>query len=229
MKTILKVVVGSQAHGLATPESDFDYRGVFVVPTTEILSLGNTKRQTSWNEGKNDDTSWEIGHFLFLATKCNPTILETFLAPGVNVFNQAQESDPVLREYGQELRSLFPFIWNSTDVANAFVGYGLNQRKKFLEDKDNRANKYAAAYLRTLYNAHELLTTGQFTVRIIDTEIGKKVKAFKEGDYTIGEVIEVCYHWQKKVYEALNSKPRKQSQLAPVNNFLLKIRKEFWE
>ncbi len=60
MTTILKVVVGSQAHGLATPESDFDYRGVFVVPTAEILSLNGTTKTTNWIEGKDDDTSWEL-------------------------------------------------------------------------------------------------------------------------------------------------------------------------
>ena len=226
-KTILKVIVGSQAHGLATPESDFDYRGVFVVPTSEILSLGNTKMNTVWVEGKEDDTSWEIGHFLNLATHCNPTILETFLAPKTNIelvdgrFDQLKLSD--------ELRALFPYIWNSVDVKNAFIGYGLNQRKKFLEDKDKRAPKYAAAYLRTLYNAYELLNTGTFTVRIADTEIGETVRKFKNGEYTIGEVIQTCTDWKEKVDFAFDHNPEHKAQLKPVNDFLLKIRKEFWD
>ena len=227
---ILKVIVGSQAHGLATPESDFDYRGVFVVPTREILSLGNTKMNTNWNEGKEDDTSWELGHFLNLATHCNPTILETFLAPMVkNLDKKTQEIEYWDTNYGIELRNLFPYVWNSIDVKNAFIGYGLNQRKKFLEDKDKRAPKYAAAYLRTLYNAYELLNTGTFTVKIADTEIGETVRRFKNGEYTIGEVIQICTDWKEKVDFAFDHNPEHKAEPKPVNDFLLKARKKFWD
>lgn len=228
-KTILKVVVGSQAHGLATPESDFDYRGVFLVPTSEILALGQTKiQQTQWIEGKDDDTSWELGHFLNLATHCNPTILETFLAPEPWDFNQAQESSPQQREYARELRALFPHIWNSVDVRNAFVGYGLNQRKKMLDEKDKRPNKYAAAYLRVLYNCYQLLTEGIFSVNLKDTPVYNTVKRFKENDFTMGEVIDACREWQKRIEGAFDKLPEKKADLRPVNNFLLKVRKENW-
>lgn len=222
MKQILKVIVGSQAHGLATPESDFDYRGVFVEPTQEILKLGGHTEHSQWVEGQIDDTSWEVGHFLFLATKCNPTILETFLAP--------HYTDGELAEYmqwGEELRALFPYVWNSKDVANAFIGYGLNQRKKFLDNKDGRPNKFAAAYLRSLYNGYQLITSGTFTVKIIDTEIGETVKRFKEGNYNAGEVIDVCLEYEKKVRKAAELYDR-PANLEPVNKFLLKVRKEFW-
>lgn len=223
MKQILKVLVGSQAHGLATPESDFDYRGVFVIPTEKILGIGCSKTTTNWNEGVNDDTSWEIGHFLNLATHCNPTILETFLAPTVKNTT-----------WGTELRALFPYVWNSVDVKNAFIGYGINQRKKFFEDKDKRASKYAVAYLRTLYQAWELLTTGTFTVKIIDTPIGETLKQWKGTpsremlDKYAGEVIKECIKWENKVREAFDKKPNKKSNLKPVNDFLLEVRREFW-
>ncbi len=232
MKQILKVIVGSQAHGLATPQSDFDYRGVFVVPTKEILSLGNTKMNTNWNEGTNDDTSWEIGHFLNLATHCNPTILETFLAP-VDV-NWQLQADKQQLSFSMKIRELFPYVWNSTDVMNAFIGYGLNQRKKFFDDKDKRASKYAVAYLRTLYQGWELLTTGIFTVRIADTEVGdilKKWKALPSGVIlanNAGQVIDECLKWEKRLREAYAKNPDKQTDFEKINNFLLKVRKDFW-
>lgn len=52
MEAILKVIVGSQAHGLATPASDFDYRGVFVVPTKEILCVLDDRNKVvkMWRE-----------------------------------------------------------------------------------------------------------------------------------------------------------------------------------
>ena len=38
--TILKVLTGSRAYGLDTPESDYDYHGVYVTPTSELLAIG---------------------------------------------------------------------------------------------------------------------------------------------------------------------------------------------
>lgn len=229
METILKVIVGSQAHGLATPTSDFDYRGVFVVPTKEILSLGSKHTTTQWIEGKEDDTSWEIGHFLHLATKCNPTILEVFLAPWKDSLSLFSNGEPGAGQLGMDLQALFPHVWNSTAVMNAFIGYGMNQRKKFLEDKDVRPAKYAAAYARTLYNGWELLTTGTFTIRVADTPVGGVIRRFKEGNYSgYGEVIDHCRKWEKNVVEAYKQNPNKQTNMEAVNEFLLKVRKLYW-
>ncbi|KKK77684.1 hypothetical protein LCGC14_2851130, partial [marine sediment metagenome] len=53
---ILKVLVGSHAHGLATPESDRDYRGVFVTPTSDLLRIGVGKpKGHHWAEGGTED------------------------------------------------------------------------------------------------------------------------------------------------------------------------------
>ena len=213
-RTILKVLVGSRAHGLATPESDFDYRGVFLVPTDNILSLGSTKKNVNWIEGKVDDTSWELGHFLYLATKSNPTILETFISPieGVTI-------------EGEKLRRLFDYVWSSKGVRDAFTGYGINQRKKFLAEKDKKPDKFAAAYARSLYNAYELLTTGTFTIKISETEVGKDIRRFKDGDYTFGEVIDYCRDLESKVNKAFEDNPDKETNMEPINEFLLDIRK----
>ena len=221
MHQILKVLVGSQAHGLATPESDFDFRGVFITPTRELLSLGHKYQTTSWVEGKEDQTEWELGHFLMLATKCNPTILETFLAPRVD--KQTRDYDD-----GDRLRALFPHVWNSKGVMEAFIGYGINQRKKFLERKDARPHKYAAAYLRSLYNGYELLTTGTFTVKIADLSIGDTVRHFKSGNAEVGEVIQTCYEWENKVRKAYEDNPDKKTKIEPVNEFLIEMRRKYF-
>ncbi|MGI8419396.1 MAG: nucleotidyltransferase domain-containing protein [Candidatus Levyibacteriota bacterium] len=217
---ILKVVVGSQAHGLATAKSDIDYRGVFVIPTSEMLKLGNKVHFTSWNEGSDDDTSWELGHFLNLAIHCNPTILETFLAP-------LDERSPITN-YGKELRELFPSVWNSTDAKDAFIGYGINQRKKFLENKDNRRAKYACAYLRVLYNATELLENGIFSVDMSNTPIFETLKKWRNDEFEMGEVVQISEEWKEKIEKIYSEKPKKEADLKKINNFLLKVRRECW-
>ncbi len=228
-KRLLKVLVGSQAHGLAGKDSDSDYRGVFIVPTSELLAIGVNVKNTHWIEGKTDDTSWEIGKFLLMATKCNPTVLETFLAPQI-VLDTAMEPDAArMNMLSTELRSLFLHVWNSADVKNAFIGYGLNQRKKFFKNQDNRAPKYAVAYLRVLYNAWELLSSNdKFSVDMTNTPVFKYLKKFRKGDYEIGEVIQQCFEWETNVLKAFRKNPNKKTNIKPLNEFLLKVRREIW-
>lgn len=227
---ILKVLVGSRAHGLDTEQSDYDYRGVFVQPTTQILSLLGHVQTTSWiedkhqgNHKKEDDTGWEIGHFLKLALQCNPTILETFTAPVV-------ESTPD----GEALRALFPAIWDPVRVRDAFVGYGLNQRKKMLDGKDKRPAKYACAYLRTLVQAQILLTHGTLIVDMRTHPEYPTLVAFKNGLASTGQVVDKCREWEEKVETALKHHgaplgPRRQVQdVSAVDAFLVDVRQRYW-
>ena len=83
MKVITKVVVGSRLHGLHTPESDWDYRGIHISPLKNVLSPFRKQKNTSWIEGDEDNTSYELAEFCKLATKGNATILEVFFSDQV--------------------------------------------------------------------------------------------------------------------------------------------------
>lgn len=230
MFQILKVIVGSRAHGLANADSDTDFRGVFITPTKELLKLGGTTQQTSWIEGKEDDTSWELGKFLLMATKCNPTILEVFMAPRTSISDDGVwTTESPDNSWGDRLIALFPHVWNSTDAFNAFRGYGKNQQKKFLDNKDVRPHKYAVAYLRTLYNAVQLLETGTFSLDTSDTPIYETLRRWKNKDYTVGEVMQVTHDWDKKVIDAYEKCEKKETNMEPINGFLLEMRQRFWE
>lgn len=228
MKQILKVLVGSRAHGLNTIDSDYDWRAVFITPTSELLRLGERPDETSFILGKEDNAAFEIGKFLLMATKCNPTILEMFKAEPSHDFKDDYDEE-LFSKYGKELQDLFPYIWDPKLVKDAFVGYGINQRKKFLDDKDIRPAKYACAYLRTLIIAHQLLTTGDFTLKVTDTQWRQTLLKWRGGQYSRGEVIDVCTHWEKSVKSAYEENPiNKDRDLEKVNQFLLKVRKESW-
>lgn len=228
---ILKTLVGSRAHGLHTEESDYDYRGIFVQPTSEILSLRGTVQQTHWVEGRKpeeagtklDDTAWEIGHFLKLATQCNPTILEVFAAP--------LAEDGGTTADGIALRDLLGAVWEPKRVRDAFVGYGLNQRKKMLEDKDKRWQKYATAYLRTLIQAERLLTHGVMMVDFSRHEEYQTLLAFRNGLASIGQVVDKCKLWEVRVEAAMGSTTAQRQRPEPdaIDAFLLDIRKRYWD
>lgn len=224
--TILKTLVGSHAHGLASPESDKDYRGVYVVPTTEILSVGYNYKGSHWLEGDEDNTSYEIGHFLMLALKSNPSILEVFKAPVIEA--EVLTTDTTQFMVGAELRALFPYIWNPKDAFNAFVGYGLNQRKKMLDNHLNRWNKYGVAYVRTLINLNSLLETGDFSLEV--SEHYKHVCFdIKNKLLSSGEIIDLTDKLTASASKKLADCEIKQNPPDIVNDFLLKVRKEYWE
>ncbi len=212
---ILKVLVGSQAHGLAGPESDADYRSVFVMPTTEMFRLGFKYSGVRMTKEAADETSWEVGLFLTLATECYPLVLEAFLAPVVWA-----------DDWGGELRTLFPAVWAPKQAYDAFVGYAENQRKKLLEKKDARPAKYAAAHVRVLYNLCELLERETFTVRTSETMIGETVGRIKSGSFKTGEVIDLGEELMARAQKALFHCTH-HPQLEKIDAFLVRIRKAF--
>lgn len=232
---ILKVLVGSRAHGLHNEDSDYDYRGVFVLPTEEILSLknvGGKYKANDWFEGKEDQTLYEVGHFLKLATKCNPSILECFKAPQQHIDIPGLEKINGVNYYnffGQELVNLFPYVWNPNDAYNAFTGYSVNQRTKMLKKEQyGRTEKYACAYIRTLYNLECLLSTGDFQMDVThNSALFKRLKEIRAGNFTTGDIIDEANERErycKKLLKMCDQKP----DLEKVNEFLLKVRKQFW-
>jgi len=227
---ILKVLVGSRAYGLADVNSDYDYRGVFVHPTSMLLSVGVPKpNDTTWVHGPpgrddKDDTAWELGHFLHLALQCNPAILECFAAPFVDDLSGIEG---LTTKEGFRLQELFPYVWTPSRVRDAFIGYGLNQRKKMLEDRDTRWRKYAAAYLRVLYQGFVLLSTGSLFVDMRGSDVFNDLKRYKAGEVTMGEVVNTCKIWQARLEDAVADCPHKPD-VKKVNEFLLDVRRNHW-
>jgi predicted nucleotidyltransferase len=223
---ILRTIVGSHAHGLATETSDIDYRSVYALPTAEILSLGFNYKGSSWVEGESEDnTAYEIGHFLMLATKNNPSILEVMVAPVESQSN-----------YGDELRALLPSVFDPQQAFNSFTGYSLNQRKKMLDNHLGRKRKFATAYIRTLYNLYDLLLTGTFRLKVTDKKRLVILKQLKYADFHNGFVIDLADELTEQAKTLLNTKyfdkngeylgnPLYNKDRA--NEFLLKIRKVY--
>jgi predicted nucleotidyltransferase len=77
MKTLFKAIVGSQAYGTSTPESDQDYKGVYIQDPDEILGFGYVEQV---NVSK-DECYYEIKRFLELLQSANPTVLELLYSP----------------------------------------------------------------------------------------------------------------------------------------------------
>ena len=92
-----------------------------------------------------------------------------------------------------------------------------------------KRRKGAASCLRFLYNGTELLREGTFTLRIVDTEIGNVVKAAKGGYLTAEEVLLIAADLRKKFEAAYAASNLPEfTDPAPLNEFLLGVRKAYW-
>lgn len=215
MTTVLKALVGSRAHGLHREDSDYDYRGVHLVPTKEILSLNYKYSPISWLEDNVDETSYEIGHFLHLCTKANPSVLEVLVA----------EKRMIDTPYAQEMRELMPYMFTPQDAFNAFAGYSKNQQKKLLEGTLDRPLKYGVAYVRTAYNLWDLFETGSFSLSVESKQLLEELVTIKSGELSNGDIIDLAETYIGEAKRLLPNLPNRQN-LQMINDFLIRVRRE---
>ena len=79
-RLLYHVLRGSHAYNLATEKSDEDYSAVYLCNPKELLGLGfDYKDQLS--DAKHDNTWFEVGCYLKLLLKSNPTVMEYLFVP----------------------------------------------------------------------------------------------------------------------------------------------------
>lgn len=166
-KILTKVVVGSRLHGLNTPTSDYDYRGVHIHDLKDVLSPFKTLRNTTWIEGDEDNTSYELADFCKSAVHGNATVLEVFFS------NMVVETTPI----ADKMRANWQRFMDTDRFVEASRGYAHNQYNKMNLFESvgvkgqERTAKFAIAYVRVLWQCAEFLKTGQFKCRIAEPEV----------------------------------------------------------
>lgn len=191
---ILEGVTGSTAYGLATKDSDVDIKGIYMLPTTEIMRLRFSLKHTTQDHTEPDWCYHEVGKFMKLAAGGNPTVTELLF---LTEYTQ-------LNEVGQLLIDNRDIFLSTQGVQKAYRGYALGQAKKLSkrqeEGKDgydsalkNRFSKHTRHCFRLLLQARVLMETGTLTVKVTPEqrewlfEMGKQdpdtiVDAFMEED-----------------------------------------------
>lgn len=155
-RVILKCVIGSQAYGLATEESDVDRRGVYL-PTADMQwSLYGVPDQIEREESQ--EAYWELQKFLGLALKANPNVLECLYTPLVEL------ATPVAEEL---LKMRASFL--SRLVYQTYNGYVMSQFKKMQADLRNQGEvkwKHVMHLIRLLISGIHTLREGHVPVRV---------------------------------------------------------------
>ena len=113
------VIAGSHAYGTNIPTSDVDYRGIFLLPDSDYLSMIQPPNQIS--DEKHDTTYYSLKRFFELTAKATPNTLELLWMPD----DMVQHESDVFKHLKAN-RDLFI----SKKCYYTFTGYAHAQLKK---------------------------------------------------------------------------------------------------
>lgn len=227
---LLTGIVGSQAYGLATPESDVDTLGVSAAPTHEVLGLHPPRDKTASRVHTNPDvTEHEVGKYLALCLKANPTVTELLWLPEDCYTFQ----HPLLADRLIDLRKA---LLGARAVRSAYLGYAASQFKKmdqradgtFSSDTARRTAKHARHLMRLLTQGIQLYTTGEMQVRLDNPQeyhdFGDLVAADPERGLDLGRVkLSTAEHIFDEYAPALPDEP--DARIA--ESWLIRVRRHF--
>lgn len=209
-KPILVGIGGSQAYGLATPQSDTDYRGCFVAPTRALFGLEQPTETIDQHEP--DVALHEVRKLIKLALSANPTVLELFFYDTY-----------VAKTYEGELLLANRHLFITSKIRDTHVGFAVAQLKRIERREkegidDKRVAKHARHLLRLIQQAERALTTGEFSIKVADRD-----EIFAFGELSNEEMLKqanVAVDRLKGVPSVLPDKPH----IEAINALLIHIR-----
>lgn len=219
---ILEGVTGSTAYGLATENSDVDIKGVYLLPTRTVLSIGFDPQHTTKDHVDPDWVYHEIGKFMKLVLAGNPTVTELLYL----------DDYTILTPVGQMLIDNRSAFLSTKAVSNAYRGYALSQAKRLnnrteqgLDGYDsslkNRFAKHTRHCFRLLMQARQLLETGTLDVKVTPEQ---REYLFAMGEKTADEVVQEFIR-QDSEFKNIKSVLPDQPDMDKLNEILYEIRK----
>lgn len=119
-RCIYQYIRGSHAYGLNIETSDVDMGGIYIAPNEQVYGLPMGYKDMV-QDSKGDKTWYEIGKFMQMLIKSNPTVLESLFVDDKFVIYE----HPIMTEIKKHRDA---FI--TKDCFGAFIGYAIEQIKK---------------------------------------------------------------------------------------------------
>lgn len=240
---ILRVEVGSTAHGISVGNDDLDLMAVYLQTPEQLLGIaehvdhyvGRTQPEGARSgPGDVDYVAYSLRKFLRLATSGNPTVLVVLYGSTVHA------STPL----GEELRALAPAIV-SRRAGHRFLGYLDGQLERMrgggrqsrvpsrpeLVERHGYDTKYAAHALRLGLQGIELIDTGRLTLPLRDAD-RELCLAMRSGEYTRAEADRLISGIRGDLADAVSDPSRgslrEEPDLDAVNAFAVRAHEEHW-
>ena len=132
---LFKTLSGSRAYGTNKPTSDFDYRGVYILPIENLLDYSYVDQVS---DDTNDETYYEIGRFLQLLQTQNPNIIELFNMPEENILYKHPMFDDILQYKDKFLSKVCRDSFGGYAIAQIKKARGLNKKIVNPVDKERK-------------------------------------------------------------------------------------------
>lgn len=218
MKKIVRMVFGSHMYGLDTPDSDIDFKGIYL-PELDDMLLGTAAKNISKSTGDNlsrnaagdvDDDWYSLAEFMKLATKGETMALDML---HVNPDLVSVEIDPTYGWIWEELvanRTMF----YSTDM-KAYMGYVKKQAAKYglkgsriaaMREVVTKLGEYENAEFKPLREIWGELPLNEFAklVTMTNDKTGKDTQFYEVNMKKYQDTNTVAYT-QERIQLALNS------------------------
>jgi predicted nucleotidyltransferase len=186
--------------------------GIFLAPTVEVAGLYWGAKDESWSDAGpegDDNTLHEVGKFLRLVLKSNPTMLELLF---MNEY-------VTLDEVGQGMIDIRDKMLYTSQVRAAYLGYATAQKERVLREFPDHKPKMLRHCLRIAEQGAELIATGDFNVRVDDPE---RFFALDTMDFMrAGLILEKALYELETCESVLPDEPDIQG----VNEFLKDVRR----
>ncbi len=133
VKILLAVESGSRAWGLASRDSDYDVRFLYVRPMADYLRLERSRDVIELPiEGELDINGWDLDKALRLLHASNPTLFEWFSSPIVYRDSASAEA----------LRSLSSRYFSPRRSLNHYLSMAMRHQRQYLKSDTVMAKKY---------------------------------------------------------------------------------------
>lgn len=216
--------VGSHAYGLNTPDSDEDFRGIFIGDAEYQLGLQKVEQVRI----KEDDwVCHEIKQFIHILIKQNPTIMELLFI----------ESPVYTTLFWDNLKPLLKGLI-SKESFKPYSAYVLSQltKAKFRNPSEKRLEliqqfgfdtKYMSHVARLAIQCIYLMRDGHIPVKVPE-QFRNDVMNIKMGKVTKEEALAYCEDLDKKMYEAykVSTLPEKADIKNFENNIYIPLMKQ---
>lgn len=253
MEYIFKTIVGSHLYGLATADSDKDYKGIFMADRHEAIPsedqiLGvmpfKERNRIEMKEGEGADkiegTFYSGKYFIELFMKGNPTITEIPFCDG----DYVEEKN----EFGLEITKFVRENMITRHLIGGYLGYYNSQvscfkngtgrnREKRLKDRFNQIDagmydgKMASHAYRIGVQGIDLFTQGHVvpTLQGEQLEIAQTLKKEKFDVIPRDEMIKLISDVGEKLEEACKKSTLPNNfDLVTVSNFIVDFQKRYY-
>lgn len=229
---LFMTVSGAHLYGFPSPDSDFDLRGVHLLPLSELLGLDvrdETIEKTEMRNGREIDlVTHDAKKFCSLLLKRNGYVLEQLYSPLIVRTTPEHEE---LKRLAKRCVTRFH--------AHHYLGFAQTQWKLFEKEESHRAKPLLYVY-RVLLTGIHLMRTGEveanlvhlnqdFKLNYLDELIAQKLSRTEHGAIQSGDMA-----FYRNEYERLLALLESERDASPlpvetdakrgINDFLISIR-----